>query len=107
MAGHRRAEATPSFGRLCPAMMKNQRPAEAVRNAKTALKASRKPIKLPMLAGRAPCRPFINNSDPTSTRPGYVIDDGPRNEAPGDADCGGARHGADRPDRNVLVAQPG
>ncbi|HYS87435.1 MAG TPA: hypothetical protein VEN78_20895, partial [Bradyrhizobium sp.] len=25
MAGHRRAEATPSFGRLCPAMTENER----------------------------------------------------------------------------------
>src|SRR6202022_997326 len=47
------------------------------------------------------------NSDPISIRPGYVIDDGPRNEAPGDADCGVARRGADRPDRDVLVSQPG
>src|ERR1700716_2264518 len=27
------------------------------------------------------------NRDSTPTQPGYVIDDGPRNEAPGDADC--------------------
>ena len=37
---------------------------------------------------------------------GYVIDDGPRNEAPGDADCGILRRGRDRPDRDVLVPQP-
>ena len=41
------------------------------------------------------------------TRPGYVIDDGPRNEAPRDADCGVSRRGADRPGRDVLVSQPG
>ena len=52
---------------------------------------------------RLPC----STKTTTSTRPGYVIDDGPRNEAPGDADCGVSRRGADRPDRDVLVSQPG
>ena len=73
-----------------------------------ALKASRKPFKLRGLARayRRAARP-VQPEPPTSTRPGYVIDDGPRNEAPGDADCGVSRLGFDRPDRHVLVPQPG
>ena len=80
-----------------------------------ALKASRKPFKLRGLARAYRCAACPDQHDLTTTvaqpdfgltRPGYVIDDGPRNEAPGDADCGVARRGADRPDRNVLVPQP-
>src|ERR1700704_6473427 len=99
-----------------------------------ALKASRKPLKLRKL-GRGPsksevaglgcdiCRTRVNpgsvdpqrapfqqrpdDINPTSTRPGHVIDDDPRNEAPGDAGCRASRLGADRPDRDVLVSQPG
>ena len=74
-----------------------------------ALKASRKPIKLVGWHGHTLRRlavPF-NPDHNTSTRPGYVIDDGPRNEAPRDADCGVARRGLDRPDRDVVVPQPG
>src|SRR3954467_4472697 len=73
-----------------------------------ALKASRKPFKLCGLAGaylRAG-RP-IQQDHNTSTRPGYVIDDGPRNEAPGDADCGVTGLGLDRPDRDIVVPQSG
>src|SRR5450755_3837444 len=51
--------------------------------------------------------PRFNNDSTTSTRPGYVIDDGPRNEAPGDADCRASRRGGARPDLDVLVSQPG
>src|ERR1700749_1268907 len=60
------------------------------------------PGPLPVFSANNP------NVDPNvSTRPGYVIDDGPRNEAPGDADRGVSRRGAGRHDRNVLVPQPG
>src|ERR1700744_210665 len=38
--------------------------------------------------------------------PGYVIDDGPRNETPGDASCGGPLRHIDRAGRHVLVSQP-
>src|SRR5258705_6480319 len=48
------------------------------------------------------------NGDPTAilARLGFVTDHGPSNEAPGDADCGPAWTGADRPDRDLLVHQP-
>src|SRR4029077_7696908 len=52
-------------------------------------------------------RPPMQPRPKTSTQPGYVIDDGPRNETPGDADCGIAGFGFDRPDRYVPVPQPG
>src|SRR5712675_3247664 len=55
----------------------------------------------------APFQPRPDDINPTSTRPGHVIDDDPRNEAPGDAGCRASRRGADRPDRDVLVSQPG
>src|SRR5229473_569194 len=95
-----------------------------------ALKVSRKPLKLHRLAWGPACRlspirtvisteigptrvrlmynpPRLNRDSTTPTRPGYVIDDGPRNEAPGDADCRASRRGADRPDLDVLVSRPG
>src|ERR1700709_2119770 len=120
----RNASMTPGFA-----------PAEAVWNVKMALKASRKPIKLRGLAW-APSWPaaadpgneigrlrITSNSvgalpafcstvrrcppRPGLTRLGYVIDDGPRNEAPRDANCGVSRPRAVRPVRDVLVSQPG
>src|ERR1700682_1393560 len=74
----------------------------------------RSPIRTVISAEIGPTRvwlmynpPHFNRDSTTSTRPGYVIDDGPRNEAPGDADCRASRRGADRPDLDVLVSRPG
>src|SRR5580698_8500330 len=62
---------------------------------------------------RAVRRPPLFTERPTIPRrlglasSGYVIDDGPRNEAPGDAGCGVSRGRGDRSDRDILVSQPG
>ena len=77
-----------------------------------ALKVSRKPFKLRGLARAYQCAACPNQrrikSQPEFglVRSGYVIDDGPRNEAPGDAGSGIVRRSFDRPDRHVLVPQP-
>src|SRR6185437_1520916 len=77
-------------------------------NIPAALKASRKPRKLPPAGRGSGALPFPSTTTRRRRpRSGYVIDDGPRNEAPGDADRGVSRRGAGRHDRDVLVPQPG
>ncbi len=80
------------------------------------LKASRKAQSVAAGLARRTGDPILPDFSLTATRPakpsrvtrlGYAIDDGPRNEAPGDADRGVARRSPDRPDRDVLVPQPG
>src|SRR5947208_1910706 len=77
-----------------------------------ALKASRKPIKLLILA-RVPAHPCpsLFNRDPTDLADQtwhfrHGTDDGPGDEAPGDADRGIVRPGAGRHDREFLADQP-
>src|SRR3982075_164955 len=88
---------------------------KTVRNAQDGLESVKKTNQVAGVARQAPARCF-SPATPTAARrdfkgrgfnrPGYLIDDGPRNEAPGDAGGGVFRRGADRPDRDLLAARP-
>src|SRR6201996_2421381 len=80
--------------------------AKAVSRRRYGLESVKKTPQVGTVGKVAPCLSVALRPG-ASTRSGYVIDDGPRNETPGDAGCGVAGLGAGRDDRNVLVPEPG